>query len=789
MVIPNEPSAISTRPKRSRDLAFRLAGTALIVAIFLGVVGAALLTDAEDTRERPLVPEGVTGRPFAVDLDDAGGGERHSLERSLRLFVPSPERLLQDPELRVEIATFGTSPRLAQAVIHVVGSRCAYQTPPGTRLRNNQALPFLRGPGCSRLDGATGELLLTVSLHSPGRVAVWALLPSVAVDSGGVIYLGPTSPAAAETRPLLRGQYVEHLTETGLRRIDLLAYVWQLDLSPAWIWGLMALAAGLLGIGIWLVLPCRLPTQVGWRPSVLNGLGGFSLAAGLGLTYAVLVPPFHAADEPNHFVGFASFIDRPNLNAEAAHWARIGHFQRIQFNPGERFRPTDIDRLGILWDDDGEPDSTMRGGGGEWLWRSLGPLAQTTPAPRLFLALRLVNVLWFATCLGGVFFALTRWSGIAWPQLLALPLFWIPTLPFFGMHVSNHALLLGAYLVTGAGTLLLVLDNRHSQVGGSLIGAGWTASLLISRAAAPLAPFILFLLGGRLLLGDRQGRLGASLVFWLGLGVPVSVGMYLAPTAYIDTLLIGATTALPAVSSAFVTVLWKHPWLVVPATVMLALLEHALSRLRLRIRWHLHPVFLQIGAAVAAVSTLLLFAGALFFRYPTLGVIEVGTRPDPGQYVADVLRAGLTLFRFGQPDRLTSHTFWGGFGWLETSPPEMLVTALAASSGLALVALLLWIARTGAGRAAVWLALVLLGYAASLAAYALTVATVTPADLHGRYLVGLYICLLLVCWSSLARIVESRAAVGGAPWIPLLCTALAAGVHGVSLVAIVGRYF
>ena len=74
----------------------------------------------------------------------------------------------------------------------------------------------------------------------------------------------------------------------------------------------------------------------------------------------------------------------------------------------------------------------------------------------------------------------------------------------------------------------------------------------------------------------------------------------------------------------------------------------------------------------------------------------------------------------------------------------------------------------------------------SLAAYALSVILLTPADLHGRYLLGLYLCMLAVGWSVVAQGVE-------AGWLTnAVRAALAASVlavHVFSLGVILARYF
>jgi hypothetical protein len=194
------------------------------------------------------------------------------------------------------------------------------------------------------------------------------------------------------------------------------------------------------------------------------------------------------------------------------------------------------------------------------------------------------------------------------------------------------------------------------------------------------------------------------------------------------------------------------------------------------------------SARIAAVVMLVVFAGALVIPYPTLHPVDQLHPPGAAAYVKNALAAGLTIFRFARPDHLTSISFWGGFGWLDALLPEVLVSLLSAASGLALIVLLLWIARTRSVRAGVWLTFALAGYALSFAAYALSIIRFIPADLHGRYLLGLYLCLLLICWSGLPRIVD-------AGWIkhPRRLYAVAGvcclAVHVFSLSVILRRYF
>ena len=189
-----------------------------------------------------------------------------------------------------------------------------------------------------------------------------------------------------------------------------------------------------------------------------------------------------------------------------------------------------------------------------------------------------------------------------------------------------------------------------------------------------------------------------------------------------------------------------------------------------------------------AAALLLLFAASLWLPYPALDPLDPLQPPPARDYVRQAVLACGTLLRFGRPDHLTSITFWGGFGWLDTLLPNPLISLLAASSGVALVLLLVWIGRTGSGRVLVWLGFAAGGFVLSAAVYALSIVRATPADLHGRYLLGLYISFLVIAWSALARMEQSGfirrpdLLIGGTG---LACLA----VHTYSVVFILARYF
>jgi len=147
----------------------------------------------------------------------------------------------------------------------------------------------------------------------------------------------------------------------------------------------------------------------------------------------------------------------------------------------------------------------------------------------------------------------------------------------------------------------------------------------------------------------------------------------------------------------------------------------------------------------------------------------------------------LTWMRFGRPDVLASVTFWGGFGWLEKLLPEGIVSVLAGASGLAFAGLLAWIGRRRSGRALVWVACATAGYALSAAAYAFA-SRLSFGDVHGRYLIGLYLFALVVAWSVVARWSGERR-IGQSGLVTCVAAASVLALHAWTLTYLLGRYF
>ena len=216
--------------------------------------------------------------------------------------------------------------------------------------------------------------------------------------------------------------------------------------------------------------------------------------------------------------------------------------------------------------------------------------------------------------------------------------------------------------------------------------------------------------------------------------------------------------------------------------------ERVCLRLRGTIARRPPPAAVRGVALAAAAAALAVFGASLFVRYPELPLYVAPNRPSAAEYMRQAVLACATFLRFGRPDWLTSVTFFAGFGWLDSVPAVHLVSTIASASGMMLVLLLVWAARMRSLRTLVWLGFAVVGFLASAAVYALSLHGAMASDLHGRYLLGLYLCALAICWTGAGRTAGapgSRLAVA----FTTAAVTCAIAIHVYSLRLILSRYF
>lgn len=778
----------------------RLVGTALIVVACGGPALVALaLRASRDVSYSPIVADQIGWPALVVALDEVEAiAGRHKY--AIQLAATSRIDLVRHDEIRIRFATYQSEP-IVRALLRVGGTRCLFESPPGSVLPVNQELRFVRGRSCVPEESVSaGDLELIVELSQSYPVAIWTIVPPVEFTQPGFLFVSNRSSTQPHSRPIVRGTYVDAGPTSSFRRVDLLNHVWGGGNRPVWIPATLGAALLLLLAG-GLLVPLDPPGSDQGAPAlVLRTMGAMCcLAAGLALSYAVIVPPFEAPDEPDHLLSFAKLTDRPSLAQDAAALAKRGHLERIKFRGSQRFRPVDVDRpFSVPWGEHVEAeDVRQRSSTTAAIWLIVAPWLQNASAAATLLSIRLTNVLVFGLSIAlGSALIMTLAGPLRYPQLGAFVFLFVPALPFFAMHMSEYAWLTSTYVLLSCCLLVLFLDGPRSHYVGLPLGLSTALTMANSRSTLPLVPLIFCVLFARIAMGsagsataDWRRRLNTGGLFWGGFVLGAGTFHLLVTADYTAALWTLADRLMPASVREPAAYLADHEWILIATGALACALETVGGPLRRRLAgdlqgWLARGVAWTWAAAIAAVMI-----SSLFQSYPSLPTIGFRS-PGAGPYVVDVLGTMLTTLRFGNPDLLLFSSFWTGFGWIDTIPSSMFVSSLAVATGLSWIALLVRLGRTKDSRRMLWLLFIAAGLAGSLALYALASHS-TARDVHGRYLIGFHLSLLSIVWVTPALIGTSESAVGHSRPLPrpAVFFTICGMIHAYCLSFIVTRYF
>jgi hypothetical protein len=774
-----------------------LCAALIVTAIGVPIV-ATLLARVPDVQDSAI----VTGAPgwVAAPVDLGVAYLPDGVKRArVALWQDEAERLLAHPEIRFVFATYDAAPALVRGELRLAGTECVYRTRPDAAIINNAYLAFERTDGCSKaLSGQTSRRLdLIVTFRGPGRLGLAAyFVPRSAFDRKWISF---TDPDTDQGTPMavVRGRYVDYGRGPAVPRVELLAYMWQVSHSTAWLWEIVGFA--LLLVFVSLVLLGAVP-----RPrlaTLARAAGVGALGLGLALLYVVFVPPLQGPDEPDHMLGFASVAGRPDLAEGTAALARTGHFARLRFHGGDRFRPADIGHpLATAWGVEVfTPDVAGRSTTTCLWWKLIAPLVRSFGAAWSLLTLRLCNALLFGVALAIATVLLTMIAGDAAPvpHAVVLALLMLPTLPFFATHVSEFAVLTSTYVVLAGIVAAMVLDGRRVYLLGLPLGLTIAAILGGGRSGLPLVAFFGAVAAGRLLLGSpptgtlRDDRRQA-VIFWAGMGLGLATFELLSTPQFRAGLWPGDAGRVPAWFRQAAEFLRRWPASVLVFAPVGFALDCVIAAVRRRLgsppalARSLVRLVCYAGAAAIACS---LIASA-FITYPALDTIEISPPAGARAYAIKVLAVALSGVRLSHHDLLLSSSFWAGFGWIDTLPGDRFVSLVVLLSAAAAVATLVLTARTRNVRRTLWFAVLAGGCLAALVFFALS-SYYVQRNLHGRYLVGLYLSILGVCWSSAALLPRTPALTRWCAGLnrEWLLAMLVAGIHVWALRFILLRYF
>lgn len=756
----------------------RLLTAALLGAGLLGVAPPLLMVAAPVASDIviPLTPEdGRTGAPLELPMEPETGPVRTG---ALVVTARDTSLLVQADQVRLLMATYTTTPILKTARLRSADGACEFASAPGAIIENNEPLTLTRVQ--CEVTTPTLDMMLYVRVGEVGRAAVWSFEAGTsAVDEPLVV-----SAPDGSWQQVLRGDL--HLPGDGttVRRIDLIAYLWQTDVGRVWMWtgGLVLLLA--------MAIPLSIRSTT--RPAALAVIA-FAVAA----AWAIVIPPLQGADEPDHLLSFSEVNFRADDEGALAALARRSHFERIRFHGGERFRAWDRGHpYPVAWTGDVHAEQmSRRSPTGAHVWRLFGTLGiADLPFPDRLLVLRLANALLFAAVVGLAVWGLQGAGGSAW-CLLGLAL--IPTLPMFATTVSDWAFVTTWSIGLATAIVLLIDDGPSASWAGLALGVSLALLATTSVAALALAPLLVLILGTRIVLGPAAGpETGgvATAIFWGGLAGGLAVGYPLAGALFeVGFWRADATTGtgaslLGAVNEG-VGLLARMPWLVLVGFALLALVERQLTAVRGRAgvtrvgRVIAHSALLIVGS-VLLLTTL----ASLVVALPVVRTLPDGEYATMATYIWHVTLAALTVGRVQGFDHLTFSSFWGGFGWIDGVPPAAALSGLSAIVIAVVLGSLLALAGRHRVRSAGWLSAVLVGGMCSVAAYA-AAGFLMHRNIHGRYLIALAVPVMAaMAYGTGAWLSPSQSGHVRSP-LRLAMLAVICAIHGLSLAWILARYY
>ena len=419
-------------------------------------------------------------------------GRDGNVHHAVSMKVANPKRWKKARELQFLIATYGQNGVATHSIEFANGRRtCLFRS--RQSLDDNRYLK-LDNFGCR---AAVGHKMTLKIVTAPGvRLALWAHPATNKRDrkqaawlmSRGDVLLVPNSKAMRKTASAAlvdRGEVYDLLWETR-------AGQWFLFGS------LMVIFAGMF------------LQRDAKEPFFAMGIG--VLCLGLGFMYAVASPPLQAPDEADHVLAYGKMHDIPGWRGDTLALAEKGHYQRMLCHVDETFAVADLTRTPKKkqkWPQHVmDVDSQKRSVIGHWFWQRLVPDVQyprSIGAEILNVRLANAGVLGFAVLVAGLLAWRFRRHGFG----ILVGFLLVPTLLFFGTHVSNYVFVVAAVLVASVLVIRLTVESPSPAWHG-MLGLVLAGFVLSSRAAFLFLPFAFAIVFCRLVADTWQKESGAA---------------------------------------------------------------------------------------------------------------------------------------------------------------------------------------------------------------------------------------------------------------------------------------
>lgn len=766
----------------------------------------------------------------------AGGGWIHSVE--IAELAPLPGDELRSVDFLVDVragdSQLGERPgkaRFMHAELRDLDRGRILVSGDGTVARTEDLVEF-RVPG-GRKAADPGKADAAVAGGKPSRwrleiqtrddvsIALRCLVsPPTAeagITNGGTMAIRiPVANSASVRWAYPHGRTTTWSDAPGMSRAGLIAALWERG-SASWTFFWIVVAASMVGIGIACV-----PVGETARAGRLAGAAIGFLFGGFGLVHLLVTPPFMGIDEPSHVFSYHNW--KGDADATHAAW-ELGyrtHFARMMMRPHQKFAPGDVGTK-FWWFIDGpgtmDTHPALRSVLAARVWTATRGWVEGQPAGVGIWRLRWISLLAASAGIGIAGGLLARGGGgetrapaLGWWLLL------VPSLPYFAMNVSNYPLLIGLWAVAGACIARMVNHATLPATTLGLFGLVFGLAVHTSVNALPMTVIVVAAMAGWFLgrenarqttvAGEPSAVLGSRALAWLAFGVGMVVAHLASSAEYDEQLVRTIASKVPFLAGRGAWWIWLG---LLGGCAVLALFEAAWAARAHRpggassVQW---PALRVVAAMVVVGMAANLVMGpphvpALqeavplwdFFphqqRLLPSAILLQASDPNPpvGEYVSGVVRGFVGSWGPGAGDVMVSRFFWLENGYLDSLAPLWESRVLTTFFGLG-IALLFWRLSSHPNRPRLVRSVAVIAGAVATAAafaYAARVTTSTPS-LHGRYLIGLYLCLLGTCflgWKGIIVRWQTQRPMRLALWLVLPPVLLQAA----SLSVVFARYF
>lgn len=385
----------------------------------------------------------------------------------------------------------------------------------------------------------------------------------------------------------------------------------------------------------------------------------------ISIFYASFTPPFHGADEPDHFLGFTKSTQSIGYQEKALEIANLGNFARIRQQSFEHFKIHDYyapysagwgnrDRT-IIEEVDMENRSPLT----YVIWHFFNyAIGEIDHIGEKILILRLFNSFFVAVAFFLLLYnSLASTSSLILGGVAGMNILGAVSLPFFAMAISNYPIIVGVFLLILATAIWKPINNVKKILKSMLFGilsAFFISSGKISIASFPFIFLIFFMLRPKFkknkLIFIDSFIIAASFGFTeIFLTYPRDIPFkHIFYTLYLDQVWdISPNPSVLLSSIVFIASMFM--------TSIFKIRVKSLSVNKLT----LNLVFLATGFGIIFLP--------FFLGLTDLPDIERGARKFITQF--EYLKKSVLLFVFGPSfyinDFYVQRSFWVGLGWLD----------------------------------------------------------------------------------------------------------------------------